>query len=166
MKSVTSKDTFYPAATNCYRDPAQASCFLFGNSGSGVVRRFTPDQKAIQQYAFTGPLSMSKSCDNILIYDNKITYGSENPGIFTDAFCYLAWIAASYGMRLGEGYTNSPSCSQTKGERENINQTNCMGRDTTSLEIKECDFNYHDNGKKDLWNQCRLFSQEKSNPFN
>ena len=148
--SASTKGTFYPAATKCYRDPAQASCFLFGNSGSGVVRRF----KQTEQYAFTGPLSMSKSCDNILIYDNKITYGSENPGIFTDAHCYLAWIAASYGMKLADGYTSSPSCGLTKGDRANIDQSNCLGRDTKTLGIKECYF------RGDLWNRCRLFSQE------
>ena len=46
---TTTKDTFYPAATKCYRDPAQASCFLFGNSGSGVVRTFKGQD--IDQYA-------------------------------------------------------------------------------------------------------------------
>ena len=106
--------------------------FLFGNSGSGLVRRFTGQE--IEAYAFTGPLSKSKLCDNILIHDNKITYGSDNPGIFTDAYCYLAWIAALYGMKLADGYTRSPSCTQAKGDRANINQSNCMGRDTKSLD--------------------------------
>ena len=162
QSSGSTKDTFYPAATKCYRDPTQASCFLFGNSGSGVVRRFTTEEQEVEQFAFTGPLSMSKSCDNILIYDNKITYGSENPGIFTDAYCYLPWIAASYGMKLPDGYTSSPSCAQTTGERRNINLSTCMGRDTKSLDVKECDFSYveENEGKQDLWNSCRLFSQE------
>ena len=164
QSSGTTKDTFYPAATTCYRDPSQASCFLFGNSGSGVnlLRRFTPDEEEVEQFAFTGPLSMSKSCDNILIVDNKITYGSENPGIFTDAYCYMAWIAASYGMRLADGYTSSPSCSESKGERRNINLGNCKGRNTTSQDIEDCDFSYVDEneGEKDLWDRCRLFSQE------
>ena len=112
QSSGSTKDTFYPAATKCYRDPTQASCFLFGNSGSGVVRRFTTEEQEVEQFAFTGPLSMSKSCDNILIYDNKITYGSENPGIFTDAYCYLPWIAGEYGMKLPESYTPKDTCSQ------------------------------------------------------
>ena len=150
--STTTKDTFYPPATKCYRDPAQASCFLFGNSGSGVVRRFRGQE--IEQYAFTGPLSMSKSCDNILINDNKITYGSENPGIFTDAHCYLDWIAASYGMKLADGYVRPLSCAQSRGDRANINQSKCMGRDTKSLDVKECYF------RGNLWNSCRLFSEE------
>ena len=86
MKTTLSngQGTFYPAATECYRDPTISSCFLFGNSGSGVLRKFTADK-----YAFTGPLSMSKSCDQIWIIDKQITYSAENPGIFTDAYCNL-----------------------------------------------------------------------------
>ena len=97
---------------------------------------------------------MSKSCDNILINDNKITYGSENPGIFTDAHCYLDWIAASYGMKLADGYVRPLSCAQSRGDRANINQSKCMGRDTKSLDVKECYF------RGNLWNSCRLFSEE------
>ena len=93
--SGVNKDTFYPAGTKCYVDPSRSSCFLFGNSGSGVLRKFTPDK-----YAFTGPLSMSKSCDQIWIVDKQITYSAENPGIFTDAYCYLPWIAGMYGMKI------------------------------------------------------------------
>ena len=162
QKSGTTKDTFYPRATKCYRDPTHSSCFLFGNSGSGVVRPITPEEANITQYAYTGPLSMSKSCDNIIIYDNKITYGSENPGIFTDAYCYLAWIAAMYRMVLPDGYTSYSSCGQSNGERRNINLGSCVGRNTTNLGVKECDFSYVDktSGVQDSWDKCRLFSQE------
>ena len=110
--------TFYPAGTKCYLDPSQSSCFLFGNSGSGVARRITPDG-AEAQYAFTGPLSMSKSCDNLIILDEKVTYGAENPGIFTDAYCYLPWIAETYGMSLADGYTRPSSCDQAQGNKRN-----------------------------------------------
>ena len=162
QKSGTTKDTFYPRATRCYRDPTHSSCFLFGNSGSGVVRPITPEEANITQYAYTGPLSMSKSCDNIIIYDNKITYGSGNPGIFTDAYCYLAWIAAMYRMVLPDGYTSYSSCGQSNGERRNINLGSCVGRNTINLDVKECDFSYVDetSGVQDSWDKCRLFSQE------
>ena len=162
QESGTTKDTFYPRATKCYRDPTHSSCFLFGNSGSGVVRPITPEEANVTQYAYTGPLSMSKSCDNIIIYDNKITYGSENPGIFTDAYCYLAWIAAMYRMVLPDGYTSYSSCGQSNGERRNINLGSCVGRNTTNLGVKECDFSYVDktSGVQDSWDKCRLFSQE------
>ena len=125
--------TFYPAATECYRDPSISSCFLFGNSGSGVLRKFTPDK-----YAFTGPLSMSKSCDQIWIVDKQITYSAENPGIFTDAYCYLPWIAGMYGMKMPPDYATKPSCSRTVGSRENIEQSNCVGQDAENQDRGRC----------------------------
>merc|ERR1719400_580133 len=160
----TTQDTFYPAGTKCYVDPSRSSCFLFGNSGSGVIRSITPksnESKESAQYAYTGPLSMSKSCDDITIMDDKISYGAENPGIFTDAYCYLPWIASEYGMRLPDGYKRPPSCDQSRGERNNINLGDCMGRDTLSSNVEKCDFNYVDgdnNGTK--WNKCRLHAEE------
>ena len=161
--SGVNKDTFYPAGTKCYVDPSRSSCFLFGNSGSGVVRKITKEEtkKENTQYAYTGPLSMSKSCDNLLILDEKISYGADNPGIFTDAYCYLPWIASEYGMRLPAGYKRPPSCDQSRGERNNINLGDCMGRDTLSSNVEKCDFNYVDgdnNGTK--WNKCRLHAEE------
>ena len=129
------EETFYPAGTECYRDPSQGSCFLFGNSGSGLVRQF--NKSSPSQYAYTGPLSMSKSCDQIWILDNAIQYSSENPGVFTDAYCYLPWIAAMYGMKLSENYTSKESCGRTIGNRSNINLEDCMGQDVELL-TKEC----------------------------
>ena len=76
-------NTFFPKGTECYRDPSQGSCFLFGNSGSGVLRNIAKDGK--ERLAYTGPLSMTKSCDSAYIFDNQISYSSGNPGIFTDA---------------------------------------------------------------------------------
>ena len=133
--SQFSEETFYPAGTECYRDPSQGSCFLFGNSGSGLVRQF--NESSPNQYAYTGPLSMSKSCDQIWILGNAIQYSSENPGVFTDAYCYLPWIAAMYGMKLPEDYTSKESCSRTIGNKSNINLEDCMGQDVELL-IKEC----------------------------
>ena len=126
-------DTFYPAATECYRDPSQNSCFLFGNSGSGVLWKNGEDR-----YAFTGPLSMSKSCDSAYIFDNQISYSSANPGIFTDAYCYLPWIAATYGMKLPKGYTSKPSCGESKGRRDVINETRCFSQDAENLNRGRC----------------------------
>ena len=126
-------DTFYPKGTECYRDPSQNSCFTFGNSGSGVLRKTTKDR-----YAFTGPLSMTKSCDSAYIFDNQISYSSANPGIFTDAYCYLPWIAATYGMKLPEGYTSKPSCGESKGRRDVINETRCFSQDAENLNRGRC----------------------------
>ena len=129
-------DTFYPAATECYRDPSQSSCFVFGNSGSGALRRISVDGE--ERFAFTGPLSMSKSCDSIYIFDNQISYNSANPGIFTDAHCYLPWIAASYGMKMPEGYTYKASCGESKGQRNVIDEATCLGQDAESLRRSRC----------------------------
>ena len=72
--NLTGGGTFYPAGTGCYRDPSQGSCFSFGNSGGGVIRKFGEEER----FAFTGPLSMSKSCDSIYIFNKWITYSSWN----------------------------------------------------------------------------------------
>ena len=129
-------DTFYPASTECYRDPSQGSCFSFGNSGSGALRKTTIDGE--ERYSFAGPLSMTKSCDSVFIFDNQISYSSANPGIFTDTHCYLPWIAASYGMKLPEGFTYKTSCGESMGKRDVINETVCWGQDAENLRRSRC----------------------------
>ena len=129
-------NTFYPAGTECYRDPSQSSCFLFGNSGSGALRTITKDGE--KRYAFTGPLSMTKSCDSVYIFDNQISYSSGNPGIFTDAYCYPPWIAATYGMNLPKDYIYKPSCGEIKGRRDAINEELCLGQDAENLDRGRC----------------------------
>ena len=129
-------DTFYPASTECYRDPTQGSCFSFGNSGSGALRKTTIDGD--ERYSFAGPLSMTKSCDSVFIFDNQISYSSANPGIFTDAHCYLPWIAAAYGMKLPEDFTPKTSCGESKGKREVIDEEVCMGQDAENLRRSRC----------------------------
>ena len=84
------------------------------------MRKTTIDGE--ERYSFAGPLSMTKSCDLVYIFDNQISYNSDNPGIFTDAHCYLPWIAASYGMKLPEGYTYKASCGESRGKRDVINE--------------------------------------------
>ena len=81
---------------------------------------------------------MSKGCDQISIYDNQITYSAENPGVFTDAYCYLPWIAAEYGMSLPAGFTSKDSCSRSRGDRRNIDQENCYGMDIENLDRGRC----------------------------
>ena len=128
--------TFYPAGTECYRDPTQGSCFSFGNSGSGAMRKTTIDGE--ERSAFAGPLSMTKSCDSVYIFDNQISYSSANPGIFTDAYCYLPWIAATYGMKLPEGFTAKPSCGESRGRRDTIDEAVCLGQDAEGLRRSRC----------------------------
>ena len=126
-------NTYYPFGTECYADPSSASCFLFGNSGSGVVRK--TDNGG---YAFTGPLSMSKSCDQVWITDNQITYSSENPGVFTDAYCYLPWIAAEYQMLMPAWWTPKVECSRDRGKRSNIDQEVCNSTDSENKDLGRC----------------------------
>ena len=102
---------------------------------------------------------MSKSCDNLILLDEKISYGAENPGIFTDAYCYLPWIAETYGMSLADGYTRPSSCDQPQGDKRNIDLADCLGRYTQlgryteNVEFEKCDFSYVEaNGRK--WDQC------------
>ena len=149
VSSFNGQGTFYPAGTECYRDPSTSSCFLFGNSGSGVLRKFTRDNQTPAQYAFTGPLSMSKSCDQIWIIDKQIMYSAENPGIFTDAYCYLPWIAGMYGMKMPPDYSVKPSCGRTVGNRENIEQSDCVGQDAENQDRGRC-LNWENEGFETL----------------
>ena len=56
--------TYYPPATICYKDPSESSCFQNGNSGSSVMTHFEAEVNETS-YAFTGPLSMHKGCDQV-----------------------------------------------------------------------------------------------------
>ena len=131
MEEVECKDpawmnssTYYPPGTVCYRDPSTASCVLFGNSGAGVVRKFDTIE-GTDRYSWTGPLTMSKGCDIAWIVDNSITYASENPSVFTDAYCYLDWIAKQYGKSLPDTYMKPESCKEAKGKIDDINKSFC-----------------------------------------
>ena len=46
----------------------------------------------------------------ILQQNGKRIYGSENPGVFTDARCFMDWIAEEYKMRMPDDYTKPDSC--------------------------------------------------------
>ena len=60
----------------------------------------------------------------------------ENPGIFTQASCYLPWIAMEYGMELSPELENVAGvCSPTKGKRNPLKRKTCK----TNLGT-ECDF--------------------------
>ena len=133
-------NTFFPKGTECYRDPSQGSCFTFGNSGSGVLRNIAPYRPIKYKYAFTGPLSMTKSCDSAYIFDNQISYSSGNPGIFTDAYCYLPWIAKTYGMTMPEGFSKKPSCGRSAGRRDVLGQEKCFGLDAENLDRGRCNY--------------------------
>ena len=58
--------------------------------------------------------------------DDRFHYASKNPGVFTDARCYMRWIAAQYGMKLKADHKVPSSCFEPKGNRGNYNQEKCI----------------------------------------
>jgi hypothetical protein len=105
-------NTYYPPGTVCYADVAFASSVQFGISGSGIVRPFLFEKQTNIRYSWAGALSFSKGADYPVVLDDlsqKLYSG--NPSVFTDAQCYMDWIAAQYGLILPEGYTVPSSCS-------------------------------------------------------
>ena len=42
--------------------------------------------------------------------DGRTIYGAENPGVFTDARCFMDWIAAQYRMRMPSDYIKPNLC--------------------------------------------------------
>eukprot|EP00090_Calanus_glacialis_P006443 TRINITY_DN15014_c0_g1_i2.p1 TRINITY_DN15014_c0_g1~~TRINITY_DN15014_c0_g1_i2.p1 ORF type:complete len:509 (-),score=78.22 TRINITY_DN15014_c0_g1_i2:81-1556(-) len=176
MEEVACKDpdwmqshTYFPPGTVCYRDPAYASCVQFGNSGASLMREFeNADGK--KRYSMAGPLSMSKGCDLAWIEGNSITYASENPNVFTDAYCYLDWIAEQYDMSVPESYQKPDSCMKPRGNITDIDKSFCRARghiygvntgvDPTGANIDTyCHFNQMDDEGKPF-DKCRLIATE------
>ena len=147
----------------------------FGASGSGVVRQWKQYDTVLQkqtdiqnqqtsrpvyQYSFAGPLTMSKGCDRatnrwqraeydidtpLLTYN----YRGSNPAVVTDATCYMDWIAEQYELRLENGYESKASCSQSSGDKEDINQDVCR-----TAQGNTCNFTYPG------YESCRLYTEE------
>ena len=135
----------------------------FGSSGSGVVRQwrqydtvqqidgtFTP----VYQYSFAGPLTMSKGCDEAIELSIEETplrdyiYRGSNPVVVTDATCYMNWIAEQYHLRVEDDYESKASCSQSTGDKEDINQEECSTANGDS-----CDW-------QPGYETCRLYAEE------
>lgn len=119
-------NSFYQKGTICARDPSQGSCFDFGDSGSGLfLERFQGDSS----FSWEGLLSSYRGCTvkATIAFSENLASGSfkgENPGVFTEGSCFLPWIAASYGMKLGKGYATG--CSDASGDRKDINNKQCL----------------------------------------
>ena len=140
----------------------------FGSSGSGVVRQWrkygtaqplsltlSPQSVPVYQYSYAGPLTMSKGCDQALEINTrdkearKYIYRGSNPAVVTDATCYMDWIAEQYQLELEDDYDSKASCSQSSGDKEDINQEECSTA----------------NGDRCDWTQpgyetCRLYAEE------
>ena len=113
---------------------------------------------------------MSKSCDLAMIVNGRVTYASENPGVFTNAICYLDWIANQYGLRMPDDFKKPSSCSESKGNIHDLQKKSCRASGDfikTSLDISNeypflqnsSRFTYCDFTQKN-WEQCELFAQE------
>ena len=130
----------------------------FGSSGSGVVRQWNqsgPASSPVYQYSFAGPLTMSKGCDLAIELKRDNTplrdyiYRGSNPAVVTDATCYMDWIAEQYELRLENDYESKTSCSQSSGDKEDINQDVCRTANGDT-----CDFTYPG------YESCRLYTEE------
>jgi hypothetical protein len=136
-------NTYYPPGTVCYNDVAFASSVQFGVSGSGIVRPFLEKSQKSIRYSWAGPLSLSKGSDYpILVNDSfKVLYNS-NPSVFTDARCYLDWIASQYNLTLPSGFSAPTSCNQPSGSQTDVGNTKCISRTmfTVLNETLPCDF--------------------------
>ena len=117
--------TFYPQGVICARDPSASSCLQFGNSGSGLLLPFAGWLGGPQRFSWVGSLSMYKGCDQAIATTVDISgtireaMAGENPGIFTQATCYLPWIANEYGMELSSNLKKlAGKCSPAKGRMD------------------------------------------------
>jgi hypothetical protein len=154
--------SYYPKGTACYTDVAWASSVQFGGSGSGIVRPFLFSDATVNkiQYSWAGPLSFSKGSDHIVRSGGTgrasyvFTPFSSNPAVFTDALCYMDWVAAQYNLSLPAGYNAPQSCLQSSGNKEDANNANCLSRNIrlneTSNVATPCDFSQQ--------KTCRLFA--------
>ena len=64
-------------------------------------------------------------CDIAWVLYNQITFASENPSVFTDAYCYLDWIAKQYEMSVPPSYTKPETCNESKGDINDLDQKYC-----------------------------------------
>ena len=137
---IEGDSSYYPQGVICAQDPSASSCFHFGNSGSGLLLPFVDWPKGPRRYSWVGSLSMYRGCDQTTAVDTsgsiQEAWAGENPGIFTQASCYLPWLAKEYGMVLGSELQKVAGvCSPAKGKRHQSGQKKCK----TNLGT-ECDF--------------------------
>ena len=132
--------SFYPAGTICAKDPSSSSCLVFGNSGSPLMRPYTGHPgRGPYWYSWTGSLSMYYGCDQALSINtgdsDVVAHAGDNPGVFTQASCYLQWIADQYNMKLGPRLQEvAGECARSTGT---LNVTKQQCRTNRNL---NCDF--------------------------
>ena len=90
---------------------------------------------------------MSKGCDEAIELSRDETplrdyiFRGSNPVVVTDATCYMDWIAEQYNLRLEDDYESKESCSQSSGDKEDINKDVCRTSD-----LLRCDWDIHNSG--------------------
>ena len=130
MGVANHQSTFYPQGVLCARDPSASSCFHFGNSGSALLLPFVGWPGGPRRYSWAGSLSMYRGCDQAtpvnISGSIKEAFAGENPGIFTQASCYLPWLAKEYGMELSSELKKvAGTCSAAKGTRRKSRRKSC-----------------------------------------
>ena len=147
-------NTYYPPGTVCYSDHAFASSVQFGVSGSGVMRPFKDEVENTTRYCWAGSLSLSKGADNpVLVTSTVQVLYNDNPSVFTDASCYMDWIASKFNLSMPADYSPPLSCSLARGSKEDVNNNYCLSR-TMDIQLNEtlkCEFS-------DSSQKCELYS--------
>ena len=64
------------------------------------------------RYSWVGPLSLYKGCDRAWTIDGTPHYAGENPGVVTDGYCFLPWIASVYDMKMPSSFVQKSTCSK------------------------------------------------------
>ena len=127
---MEANSSYYPQGVICAQDPSASSCFHFGNSGSALLLPFVGWPKGPRRYSWVGSLSMYRGCDQATSVDTsgsvRESLAGENPGIFTQASCYLPWIAKEYGMELSSELEKVAGvCSPSKGNSNQLKRKSC-----------------------------------------
>ncbi len=89
----------------------------------------------------------------------RFTPFSSNPAVFTDAQCYMDWIAAQYNLSLPADYTVPQSCLQSSGRQNDVNNVNCLSHkfklhQLSNLKVEACNFT--------VQRKCKLFAYDFS----
>ena len=97
----------------------------------------------------------------ILRQDLQTVYSSENPGVFTDARCYMDWIAGQYNMRLPSDYVAS-SCSEQRIVNPTLTKNTDFGvgtGDINDIEKDDCQalFDYYYTEEETSFKNCSDF---------
>jgi len=157
---------YYPPKGKCFRDRTMMSCPNFGISGSGLMRPILTNTRGDIRYSFFGPLSFHRGCQVNLIQREQTASDAAlfirqaiNPTFFTEAICYMPWIAAKYNMRMPSNFDYPQSCT-SDGIGNRIYQrpaSECKAY--TSRGWEKCEFNFGDDFFG-VGNNCWSFDQE------